>query len=187
MASASFCQSCGTAISPGTQFCPSCGQRVGASQPLPAISASAFPGPGTSPRPAGFWLRVVALIFDQLIIGVPALIATPFGNAFLGTPFIGPYLLGVFVVWPWLYFAVMESSSKQATLGKLILGLVVSDTAHQRIGFGKASGRHFGKLLAGAILGIGFLMVGITDRKQGLHDLMAGTLVIRKASMQVAG
>jgi len=81
----------------------------------------------------------------------------------------------------------MESSSKQATFGKLILGLVVTDSAYQRISFGKASGRHFGKLLAGAILGIGFLMVGITDRKQGLHDLMAGTLVIRKASMQVAG
>jgi RDD family/zinc-ribbon domain len=135
MALASFCQSCGTAISPGTQFCPSCGQRVGASQPSSVMSSRAFPGPGTSPRPAGFWLRVVALIFDQLIIGVPALIATPFGNVFLETPFFGPYFLGVFVVWPWLYFAVMESSSKQATFGKRILGLVVTDSAYQRISF----------------------------------------------------
>ena len=79
----------------------------------------------------------------------------------------------------WLYEAVMESSSYQATLGKMILGMKVSDLYGNRISFARATGRHFAKILSAMILCIGFIMVGLTERKQGLHDLIAGTLVRR--------
>jgi uncharacterized RDD family membrane protein YckC len=80
----------------------------------------------------------------------------------------------------WLYFALMESSTWQATLGKKALGLEVTDLEGKRIGFGRASGRFFGKILSVLILWIGFIMAGFTEKKQALHDMLAGTLVIRK-------
>jgi len=80
---------------------------------------------------------------------------------------------------PWLYEALMESSSYQATLGKMIFGMKVTDLYGNRISFARATGRHFAKILSGMILCIGFIMVGLTERKQGLHDLLAGTLVWR--------
>ena len=79
----------------------------------------------------------------------------------------------------WLYEALMESSSYQATLGKMIFGMKVTDLYGNRISFARAMGRHFAKFLSGMILCIGFIMVGLTERKQGLHDLLAGTLVRR--------
>jgi uncharacterized RDD family membrane protein YckC len=73
----------------------------------------------------------------------------------------------------------MESSSYQATLGKMICGMKVTDLFGNRISFERATARHFAKWLSGLILGIGYIMVGFTERKQGLHDLLAGTLVLR--------
>lgn len=79
----------------------------------------------------------------------------------------------------WLYYALMESSSKQATIGKLALGLRVTDLNLHPIDFGRATGRYFGKIISGLLLLIGYIMAGITERKQALHDILAGTLVIR--------
>jgi uncharacterized RDD family membrane protein YckC len=78
----------------------------------------------------------------------------------------------------WLYYALCESSAWQGTVGKKLMGLRVTDTRGQRIGFGQATGRHFGKMLSGLILGFGFIMIAFTEQKQGLHDQMAGTLVL---------
>ena len=80
----------------------------------------------------------------------------------------------------WLYFTLLESSSWQATLGKKALGLYVTDERWQRLSFGRANGRYWSKLISVLVLGIGFLMVGFTERKQGLHDKIAGTLVSRR-------
>jgi len=102
-----------------------------------------------------------------------------------GIPHAGLHLLGggvtlIFLVFgSWLYEAFMESSSYQATLGKMIFGMKVTDLNGNRISFGRATGRHFAKWLSAMILGIGYIMVGFTERKQGLHDLLAGTLVRR--------
>jgi uncharacterized RDD family membrane protein YckC len=74
----------------------------------------------------------------------------------------------------------MESSSKRATLGKMALGIIVTDLEGKRISFGRATGRFFSKILSGIIIYIGFIMVAFTDKKQGLHDMIAGTLVIAK-------
>jgi len=102
-----------------------------------------------------------------------------------GVPHVGLHLLGggvtviLLVFGSWLYEAFMESSSYQATLGKMIFGMKVTDLHGNRISFARATGRHFARWLSALILFIGYIMVGFTERKQGLHDLLAGTLVQR--------
>jgi len=96
-------------------------------------------------------------------------------------------LMGAFIrlslirtVLNWLYYALLESSAWQATLGKKALGLEVTDMQGMRISFGRATGRFFAKIISSIILFIGFIMAGFTEKKQALHDMIAGTLVIRK-------
>jgi uncharacterized RDD family membrane protein YckC len=130
---------------------------------------------------AGFWLRVVAAIIDGLVIGVPLSMlvsAVRSGAGARGGGGPGVQLLEM-VVW-WAYAALMESSSHQATLGKMALGLRVTDDEGRPISFWRATGRHFGKYVNYFTLMVGFMMAGWTRRKQGLHDLMASTLVVRK-------
>jgi uncharacterized RDD family membrane protein YckC len=141
----------------------------------------------------GFWIRVLAAIIDAIILRVVvAPIHLIFGGLGLagmmgGVPHagIGLGLLGggitivLLIFGSWLYEAFMESSSYQATLGKMIFGMKVTDLSGNRISFGRATGRHFAKWLSGMILCIGYMMVGFTERKQGLHDMLAGTLVRR--------
>ena len=85
--------------------------------------------------------------------------------------------VGLIVVF-WLYFAKLESGPSQATIGKRVMGIKVTDDRGQRIGFGRATGRFFGKIISGMILNIGYLMAGFTGRKQALHDMMAGCCVV---------
>jgi uncharacterized RDD family membrane protein YckC len=80
----------------------------------------------------------------------------------------------------WLYYASMESSRWQATLGKRLFGLYVTDLGGKQITFARASGRHFGKLVSQFVLFLGYVMAGFTARKQALHDMLAGCLVLRK-------
>jgi uncharacterized RDD family membrane protein YckC len=130
---------------------------------------------------AGFWRRVAAVIIDGLILSVvtvPLTLAVGAGDTYAEAA-RSSAASSVSAVVTWLYYALMESSARQATLGKMALGIIVTDIEGRRIGFGKATGRHFAKILSALILGIGFLMVAFTQRKQGLHDILAGTLVIR--------
>lgn len=157
---------------------------------------------------AGFWLRFVAALLDGLILGVPTVIviliivlstgfstflhnfpnppnppspdevANALGASFvLGIIFVA--LLGV--IGKWLYFAAFESSSWQATPGKKVLNLAVTDLTGARVSFGRATGRFFAKWVSDLIpLGIGYILAGITERKQALHDMIASTLVLRR-------
>jgi len=84
----------------------------------------------------------------------------------------------VIVLIQWLYHALMESSSKQGTVGKIVLNLKVVDLVGNRISFGRATGRFFGKILSGLIFNIGYIMAAFTEKKQALHDMLAGCLVI---------
>jgi uncharacterized RDD family membrane protein YckC len=131
---------------------------------------------------AGFWRRVLAALVDGLIIGVvtaPITLSTMGNYAEPGNQAAGSPFYPIVTVAQWLYFALMESSSKQATLGKMALGIKVTDLNGNRIGFGKATGRYFAKILSALILGIGFLMAAFTAKKQALHDMLAGTLVVK--------
>lgn len=85
---------------------------------------------------------------------------------------------GIWVLATFIYFATLESSSLQSTLGKKIFGLKVTDLQGNRIGFWKASGRFLGKYISAIILFIGFIMIFFTQKKQGLHDKMSGCVVV---------
>jgi uncharacterized RDD family membrane protein YckC len=101
----------------------------------------------------------------------------------LAAPFIMTFFLGMFffVILQWLYFAGMESSARQATFGKSVMSLRVANYEGRRISFGHATGRFFAKIVSGMIpLAIGYIMAAFTEKKQALHDLIAGTLVLRK-------
>ena len=79
----------------------------------------------------------------------------------------------------WLYAALQESSASGATVGKRLCGIRVVTLEGGRLSFGQATGRHFGKILSALILLIGFLMQPFTERKQALHDMMAGAVVVK--------
>ena len=151
---------------------------------------------------AGFWKRVAAYILDAIILYIPQLlIEKAFGGTAAKAALQQAILDGAGnpdammaanahyygVMWPAmllilvmgiLYFAICESSAWQGTVGKLALGIRVTDLEGRRISFAKAIGRYFAKILSAIILAIGFLMVAWTQRKQGLHDMICGTLVL---------
>ena len=122
---------------------------------------------------AGFWLRAGAAVLDVIIVWIGFIVAV------LAIAAVAPPLVLVTFAGPWLYFALSESSDKQATLGKQAVGIKVTDMDGRRITFVRASGRFFGKIFSALILYIGFMMAGWTAKKQALHDLMADTLVVR--------
>jgi uncharacterized RDD family membrane protein YckC len=95
-------------------------------------------------------------------------------------------ILGLLIlVIEWLYYALFESSKNQATLGKIIVGIVVTDLDGKRISFARASGRFFGKIISGLILNIGYIIAGFTEKKQALHDIIASCLVVNKNALTI--
>jgi uncharacterized RDD family membrane protein YckC len=210
-----YCSKCGASVADGIAFCSACGQpMVGFSVGQAAAAAPAAPGgtvyappaPGyaaparTAVAYAGFWLRFVAFIIDQLLLYFVGLIlflpfAASMGMGVRGMitgrppqnvqalfPMIHAMLRLALLrmVLHWLYYSLLESSAWQATLGKKALGLEVTDLDGNRISFGRATGRFFAKIISSLILFIGYIMAGFTEKKQALHDILAGTLVIRK-------
>lgn len=157
-------------------------------------------------RYAGFWRRFFACFLDTLIlsaaivpiaamigIGATGITSSHYylmhgGNSryYMGNhEFVAGSFFLLLTIWlavPWLYFALMESSKNQATLGKMALGLRVTGLDGCRISFGKATGRYFAKILSSMTLLIGYIMAAFTAKKQALHDFVAGTLVLSKQS-----
>ncbi len=174
-------------------------------------------------RYAGFWLRAAAYIIDSFLLFLVSLAVVVVGlvSHLQGTgqelrpdpDFLQRQIEAIALpleiinsVIVWLYFALLESSRKQATLGKQVIGLVVTDLAGRRISFWRATGRHLGKFIALqfltsffllsryarepfhytliamlTLLGLlAFVLAGLTSRKQALHDLMADCLIVRR-------
>jgi uncharacterized RDD family membrane protein YckC len=194
-----FCSKCGASNVEGAAFCSACGQPIVGFTPAPPAGTPAPYGAAPAARApvhyAGFWLRFVAYIIDSIVLGfvVGITIVLPLlgheldsfsGDRHFGMfPFFGPRFMairGLALMVSWIYYSLLESSAWQATLGKKALGLEVTDLEGRRISFGRATGRFFGKILSAFILFIGFIMAGFTEKKQALHDILAGTLVIRK-------
>lgn len=175
-----FCPGCGNENGPDARWCTACGRA------LPTLHPGAAPAPPPARQTyGGFWKRAAALLIDWVLMLAPAFVL----GALIGLA-VGPgegaektaehlgNLAGIVV--SWLYYALAESSSWQATPGKRMLGMQVTDLEGRRISFGRASGRFFGKIVSGLTLGVGYAMAGFTDRKQGLHDMMAGCLVVNR-------
>ena len=140
-----------------------------------------------APVYAGFWLRFAAYIIDAIMMyAIIFVVALVFGLGGALEVFENEDLsaltivtLAVIYIALLMYFPILESSKLQATLGKKAVGIKVTDLDGNRIGFGRALGRFFGKILSGIILYIGFMMAGFTEKKQALHDMIAGTLVVK--------
>lgn len=172
--------------------------EIPASPSSPAPSAFAPPPAPLLPDPtprvgyAGFWIRVLAWLIDFIVLwivnaGAHTVIRLsagvsifPFWSSSSGGSMGLSCAEGLveFVV-DWLYFALFESSASQGTLGKQALRLRVTDLQGRRISFARGSGRFFAKLVSVVTLGIGFVMVAFTSRRQGLHDMIAETVVLR--------
>ena len=191
-----FCPLCGTEAAAGQKFCVGCGGN------LERTATASAPTPGAPPTPAvpptspvgespysGFWRRVAAWLLDTivlyagLLVAGAAIAATHALSAANGLGMRGSVVIAAIFA-PWAYFAIMESSRAQATVGKLALGVKVTDMAGQRISLGRATGRYFAQVLSGLSFGVGYALVVFTSHRQALHDLIAGTLIVRKQFSQ---
>jgi uncharacterized RDD family membrane protein YckC len=173
---------------------------------VPVAHASYVPAYEIRPVYAGFWLRFVAYVLDAFILGifiVPIFIGAamlmgigtaiaslprngdPFENGFppIFALFLGAFFLVIFVG-GWMYHALLESSEWQGTAGKRIVGIVVTDREGARLTFWRATGRYFAKFITGMIpLGIGYIIAGFTEKRQAIHDMIVGTIVLRKTQV----
>jgi uncharacterized RDD family membrane protein YckC len=202
-----FCSKCGAQNSAAAQSCQNCGSTLSSSLAPTQAAAPARAYAPVAPPVAyappsiygGFWIRFLAHLIDHIILGAvaaplffimvlpsiirivnqadrdqepsPEMIITIVSSVFV-------YILLAFVG-QWLYEALLTSSAWQGTIGKKILRLKVVDEAGNRIGFGRATGRFFAKILSSMFMCIGFIMIAFTERKTGLHDMLAGTKVLR--------
>jgi uncharacterized RDD family membrane protein YckC len=150
--------------------------------------------------PAAFLQRAIAFIIDLFVVVLANMflvipLATVLGlretkgtnevrSAFVMF-LLGAYLVTtiVAIIAAWLYYAYMESSPKQGTLGKMLLGIRVTDIDGGRVDFKTASIRFFGKIISTALAGAGFIMAPFTPNYQALHDVIAKTMVVRYKKM----
>jgi uncharacterized RDD family membrane protein YckC len=182
-----YCTSCGWENDDQARFCQRCGAALQATSQEPSLQQSIATAAGV--QYAGFWRRFGAALIDGIIINIIS-IAIYYISVLIGLSVaededwgwtVGFWAgLILTLVLSWIYYAAMESSSKQATLGKMSLGIVVTDLEGRRISLGKATRRYLGKIISAVILYIGFIMIGFTEKKQGLHDMIAQCLVVVK-------
>lgn len=191
---AQFCQNCGLGLSSS----PAPAQAAAPGRAYAGTSPVAYAAVPASPY-GGFWIRLLAHLIDHVILGAVAaplffIMALPTivrvaheaeRNQEPSPEMIMAILSSVFLyaavafAGQWLYEAWLTSSSWQGTIGKRVLRLKVVDEAGNRIGFGRATGRFFAKILSSMFFCIGFIMIGFTERKRGLHDMLAGTVVMK--------
>ncbi|SFC03172.1 Uncharacterized membrane protein YckC, RDD family [Bacillus sp. OV322] len=147
----------------------------------------------------GFWIRAAAYLIDGIIVGIPVyaiyfvitMVIMGAANGFFDEPLSdsdsAAIIIGMIILFlitliaVTLYFSFMHSSKWQATLGKKLIGLKVTDLEGKRISFWRAFGRFFAMYLSG-IFYIGYIMAAFTEKKQSLHDLIAGTVVVKSRS-----
>jgi len=169
-----FCSNCGTKLSEGDTVCPKCGTTVEIVSNLNSTNSS------DSVVYASGFERLGAYIIDFFIIFAIAFVLG-IVIAILGIPLLrydGSADL-FSIITGWLYFALQESSNYQSTIGQRVLKLKVVDYDFQKISFLRATGRHFAQIISALILMIGYLMIFFTQKRQGLHDMIAKTLVIK--------
>lgn len=116
--------------------------------------------------------RAIALFIDMVLIGfVSTLLSGVLGTDSHGT---------IASITGWLYFALQESSGWMGTLGKRAMGLAVQGVDGRQLSFSRASVRYFGRFASGLFLGLGYLLALFNEKRQTLHDLLAGTVVVQR-------
>ena len=196
-----YCSKCGALMASGAVFCSACGQSFSTATTVARPEYSQVVAARPRVEYGGFWLRLLAYLIDGAVImlgiifvGVPLIFLTGFDSFlsqihpeedFNDTGFwliMGAIFLFVSasLALTWLYHALMESSEWQATVGKKVLDLVVTDMAGRRVSFWRATGRHFAKTVSLVIYPFGHILAGFTAQKQTLHDMIAGCLILRR-------
>jgi uncharacterized RDD family membrane protein YckC len=178
-----FCSRCGKLNDDLARFCQSCGANLGAMSREPD-GQERIVSSGSLLEYAGFWRRLLAAIADGIVIAVAYSIIGLVWLPHFARPQARIAGVNLAILVAWIYFALMESSSTRATLGKMALGICVTDLKGDRVSFSRATGRHFAKIISTIIVFVGYVMAGFTQRKQALHDIIAGCLVVKKASLQ---
>ena len=172
-----YCKECGHEVI-DEDYCTNCGASLVESENI---------------KYAGFWIRFAAYFIDGIIIGIPVgFIAFILGifsmtssndvntSAYAGSLLIiDIFLLFASLMISTLYYAGMNASKWQGTLGKMIVGIKITDLNGQRISFGRSLGRFFAAILS-IIFFIGYIMTAFTEKKQSLHDIIASTVVVYK-------
>ena len=118
------------------------------------------------------------MLIDAVIVTIGAIIIAMLADIENNPDSMEEVLVGSWFTFYWLYYSIMESSPAQGTVGKIALRIKVTDLKGNRIGFMRAAGRQFGKLVSNFIFHIGYLMIALTEKKQGQHDKIARCLVI---------
>jgi uncharacterized RDD family membrane protein YckC len=198
-----FCPKCGKETDASGKFCQWCGSDI-ESVPVKIVATpEEYPASAVGVY-AGLGRRFIAFIIDVILILLIGSVIIAFFELIGGIRYtyylavnhapigeltqagtvdaaLGPIVasLGMLIiVIPWVYFAGFESSRSQATPGKVLMRAVVTDLDGNRVSFARATLRHFGKFISLLIIFIGFLMIGLTKKKQGLHDKIGGCLVL---------
>jgi uncharacterized RDD family membrane protein YckC len=200
-----FCPKCGKETDALGKFCQWCGADIVSNPVTPVATPEEEEegGPDVGVY-AGLGRRIVAFIVDKILIllldvvavavlglfrglqnlyffavqGAPVESLTPEGtSAALFGSIVAAYGIVIIVI-PWLYYAGFESSRSQATPGKLLMRIIVTDLEGNKPTFARVTLRHFAKIISTLIIFLGFLMIGLTKKRQGLHDKIAGCLVL---------
>jgi len=152
---------------------------------------------------AGFWIRFLAFLVDTVVIntlmwvmilpllGALGLSITSLNDInnfdFHDEESLAIFLLSVIpalvtvnLLITWMYYALLQSGPRQATIGKMALGIIVIDVNGNRMTFARASLRYFSKIISSFIMMIGYIMAAFTEKKQALHDIIANTYVVKK-------
>lgn len=190
-----YCSNCGKQNQDEAKFCFNCGNSLASYSSLTSTSSVSSQTQTTKSDVlyAGFWKRFAAFILDILII---VLLSIPY--FLLLIPILIPVVvitgndqqkiadvtnaltnIGSFFI-SWLYYALMESSKKQGTFGKMALGIKVVDIEGKQISFWRATGRYFSRIVSAFLFCVGYLMIAFTEKKQALHDKIANCLVVNK-------
>ena len=196
-----YCPTCGANNAERSKFCTACGGALLTTNDTSATSSSppATGLDGSDLVYAGFWLRAGALLIDTVATSIifsplsilsvwdtfsrvdwdhPETADPGFSGLQIGLVFLG-------LLFGWLYYSISESSAWQGTLGKKLLGLQVVDLHGNRIHFARATARYFLKTTESFLccLGLaGYVMAAFTEKNQALHDMVAGTLVVKHPS-----
>lgn len=170
-----FCPNCGAEFKDDSQFCTNCGFKKNVSEVVTAVEY------------VGFWPRLLAYIIDLFAVMVVGFVVGFFIGLFFPN-FVTTTsedkldsifnVIGLLICW--LYFSILESSSWQGTFGKKALQIKVVNYEGGKISFIQATARFFAKIISGVIFGVGYLMIAFTEKKQGLHDSIVKTLVIKQ-------
>jgi uncharacterized RDD family membrane protein YckC len=198
-----FCPKCGKETDASGKFCQWCGADIESIQSRPIATPEEDEGPEVGVY-AGLGRRFIAFIVDFILILIGGSIVITFFSLTNGLKYayymtasgvhysqlteagtldaaLGPIVAAfgmLFVIIPWLYYAGFESSRSQATPGKVLMNLVVTDLEGNKPTFARTTLRFFGKYISTLIIFIGFIMIGFTKKHQGLHDKIAGCLVL---------